>query len=51
MKHYICTGGCQGVTEKPNATCQAKDCSKHEHPLLPCECTDNKHTEVKKENL
>ncbi|OGK20230.1 hypothetical protein A3C23_03290 [Candidatus Roizmanbacteria bacterium RIFCSPHIGHO2_02_FULL_37_13b] len=42
MKHYICTGGCQGVSDVPG-TCQAKDCVKHGQPLNECECTDDLH--------
>lgn len=46
--HYVCTGGCGGVTDKPNATCQAEGCPLHKHPLVPCSCKDGKHTEVLK---
>ena len=45
MPHYICTGGCEGVSDTPGV-CQADDCSKHKHPLQECSCTDDKHTEV-----
>lgn len=45
MKHYICTGGCQGVAEKPG-TCQTEGCLKHKHPLTECGCKDGKHQEV-----
>lgn len=40
--HYICTGGCHGVSETPG-TCQAKTCAKHGHDLQPCTCADGKH--------
>ncbi len=40
--HYICTGGCKGVSDKPGV-CQAPTCPKHQHELEPCDCTDNKH--------
>lgn len=40
--HYICTGGCKGVSDKPG-TCQATTCAKHNHALQPCECADGKH--------
>ena len=46
MSHYVCTGDCKGVTDKPNATCQAQDCNKHAHPLTECNCTDNMHKEA-----
>ena len=42
MEHYICTGGCKGVSNNPG-TCQAADCPKHEHPLEKCDCADGKH--------
>lgn len=42
MTHYICTGGCGAVVEKPGV-CQAMNCPKHGHPLEPCDCTDNQH--------
>ncbi len=45
MIHYICTGGCGGVSDKPG-TCQAETCPKHGMPLDRCECKDKKH-EVK----
>ena len=42
MEHYICTGGCGAVVERPGV-CQAMNCPKHGQPLNPCNCTDNKH--------
>ena len=42
MKHYICTGGCMGVSDKPGV-CQATDCPKHGKPLEECSCKDGKH--------
>ena len=41
-KHFICTGGCKGVSDKPGV-CQAENCPKHRHPLEPCDCKDGKH--------
>jgi hypothetical protein len=41
-KHYICTGGCGGVSETPGV-CQAEDCPKHGKPLTECNCTDGTH--------
>jgi len=46
MKHYICTGGCEGVSDKPGV-CQAMTCAKHGKPLIECDCTDAKHSAVK----
>ncbi|MCH8748893.1 YwbE family protein [Patescibacteria group bacterium] len=45
MPHYICTGGCEGVSDTPGV-CQADDCRKHQHSLQECSCADDKHTEV-----
>jgi hypothetical protein len=42
MTHYICTGGCKGVS-KVAKNCGAKDCPKHDQLLTPCECSDNNH--------
>ena len=54
MTHYICTGGCGGVSETPGV-CQANLCPLHGKPLVPCDCTDGKHygrqTEHKKKVL
>ena len=44
MTHYICTGGCKGVSEKPGV-CDANDCPKWGQPLETCDCMDNKHFE------
>ncbi len=44
MTHYICTGECNGISEQPGM-CQAIDCSKHDEPLVTCECTDDQHNE------
>lgn len=41
-KHYICTGGCKGVSDKPGV-CQTEGCPKHKHQLKECDCTDGKH--------
>ncbi len=42
MEHYICTGGCKGVSNKPGF-CQNKTCPQYQEPLEPCDCTDNAH--------
>ena len=42
MTHYICVGGCKGVSETPGV-CQAKDCPEHSHPLKECDCADGEH--------
>ena len=43
--HYVCTGGCQGVSSKPGS-CQAPNCTDYQHDLKPCECQDGKHEKV-----
>ena len=45
MKHYVCTGGCGGVSSTPGV-CQAKDCPLYAHALKECHCKDGKHSEV-----
>lgn len=42
MAHYICTGGCGGVSNRPGV-CQAKSCPNYGHQLKECDCTDGKH--------
>lgn len=41
-KHYVCSGECKGVSDNPGS-CRAKDCSKHEQKLKPCECEEGDH--------
>lgn len=41
-KHYVCTGGCGGVSAKPGV-CAAPDCPHHGKPLEPCDCADGTH--------
>lgn len=50
MTHYICTGGCEGVSETPG-TCQSKDCAKSEQPLDSCDCTEELHGQPKEETV
>jgi hypothetical protein len=45
MKHFICTGGCEGVSDKPG-TCQAKDCPDYGKPLKECDCEDGEHAGI-----
>ncbi|MEK7464185.1 MAG: hypothetical protein AAB617_00175 [Patescibacteria group bacterium] len=42
MKHYICTGGCEGVSPE-KGVCQAPDCPKNGQPLEECNCADGTH--------
>jgi len=42
MPHYICKGGCKGVSDKPGV-CQTDDCANHNHRLEECDCVDGKH--------
>lgn len=41
-KHYICTGSCKGVSDRPGV-CQDPECEKHGEPLEECRCTDGYH--------
>ncbi|HIJ99228.1 TPA: hypothetical protein H1011_00165 [archaeon] len=40
--HYICTGGCGGVSEEQK-NCGAEDCKNYDMPLEECKCTDGRH--------
>jgi hypothetical protein len=42
MKHYICTGECGGMSEKPQK-CMAEYCSMYGKPFAECNCEDGKH--------
>jgi hypothetical protein len=42
MEHYICKGGCQGVSKVPG-TCQASTCPSHQMPLEACDCDTPEH--------
>jgi len=44
MTHYICTGGCQGLSDKPGK-CGAKNCPKYSKPLEKCECKNGNMVE------
>ncbi|OGJ01230.1 hypothetical protein A3G53_03730 [Candidatus Nomurabacteria bacterium RIFCSPLOWO2_12_FULL_44_11] len=41
-EHYICLGGCRGVSKKPGV-CQTPDCVDHGHEMVRCSCTDGRH--------
>lgn len=45
MTHYICTGGCGGVSPK-SGVCQAENCPLHKQSLRACECEDGTHAEA-----
>ena len=45
MKHYVCTGGCGGVSDTPKV-CDAEDCPKEGEALNPCDCEDGQHDTV-----
>jgi hypothetical protein len=47
-KHYICTGGCAGVSDKPGV-CQAQDCPDYQKPLKECNCADGSHEQTKEQ--
>lgn len=43
--HYICRGGCKGVSKVPGA-CQAPSCAHHNHKLVKCGCGDGLHNNL-----
>ena len=47
--HYVCLGGCKGVSEN-SGTCQAEDCASHNQDLTPCDCTDGTHNNFEKKS-
>lgn len=42
MTHYICRGGCGGVSEEAGV-CLADNCRNHWELLEECECEDGEH--------
>ena len=42
MHHYICLGGCEGVSEQPKK-CGEKTCHDYGKELKHCDCADGKH--------
>ncbi|TSC77473.1 MAG: hypothetical protein G01um101433_583 [Parcubacteria group bacterium Gr01-1014_33] len=42
MEHYICKGGCKGVSDTAGV-CQTKGCPNYGKPLEKCDCGDGKH--------
>ena len=42
MEHYICDGGCGGVSNKPGV-CDTSGCTDFGRPLEKCSCQDGKH--------
>jgi hypothetical protein len=45
-EHYVCTCGCQGVSDKPG-TCQTSDCIGRGVPLDKCDCTNEQHNDFR----
>ena len=45
MAHFVCTGGCNGVSEAPGV-CNINSCMKEHQPLTICNCKDGQHKEV-----
>ncbi|MEK6809515.1 MAG: hypothetical protein AABY40_02490 [Nanoarchaeota archaeon] len=46
--HYVCTGGCKGVSGTPGV-CQASDCADHGKSLKECNCMDDLHGQAQKQ--
>ena len=42
IKHYICLGGCRGVSQA-QGVCGAPSCINNNHTLVECSCTDGIH--------
>ncbi|MBI2552771.1 hypothetical protein HYW17_05735 [Candidatus Uhrbacteria bacterium] len=42
MSHFICTGGCGGVSEMPGM-CKAEECPFYAEELTECNCEDGEH--------
>lgn len=43
-EHYVCYGGCHGVSDKPGV-CQTEGCAHKGHALEKCDCADGKHND------
>ena len=43
-KHYVCSGGCKTVSDKPGY-CYVSNCYRHRNPLSECRCEDDEHEE------
>lgn len=44
MQHYVCPS-CGGVSQTPKE-CSTEGCSLKGHPLVACNCTDDRHEGV-----
>lgn len=49
-EHYVCLGGCEGVSTVPGV-CQAEHCEAHGQNLTPCNCTDGSHHDFEPEDV
>lgn len=45
MKHFVCTGDCEGESSAPGV-CQAEGCTKEGEKLTACVCEDSLHEEA-----
>lgn len=45
MPHYVCTGGCNMLSEHAG-TCHTRDCLKYHSLLTACNCLDKLHEEA-----
>jgi hypothetical protein len=45
MKHYVCTGDCVGVSNKPGV-CETEGCDHEGKGLIQCHCDDEMHDEA-----
>ncbi len=42
QKHFICLGGCEGVSSSAGV-CQSVECDDYNLKLMPCNCTNGEH--------
>jgi hypothetical protein len=45
MKHFVCTGTCEGESSRPGV-CQNDGCPKEGEPLVSCDCQDGLHEDL-----
>jgi hypothetical protein len=49
-KHYVCLGGCKGVSKIPG-TCSDPRCPFHNKGLTECDCKNDKHNDFKIDSI
>jgi len=46
MEHFICTGGCGGISGTPGV-CHMESCPRHGKSFESCSCNDGEHGDAK----